>query len=66
MTPDDLRIVADDLQYLAEWGPEISDGKIRRGSAVLRRLLVEDVYGHAWREIGKDKQPSLIAVKTTK
>lgn len=62
MTPDDLRIVADDLQYLAEWGSDISDGEIRRGSAVLRRLLVEDAYGHAWREIGKDKQPSLIAV----
>lgn len=62
MTPEDLRIVAEDLEYLADWGPEISDREIRHGSAVLRRLLVEDVYGTAWRAIGNIKQPKLIAV----
>lgn len=59
---DDIKIVADDLQYLASWGPSISDGEIRRGSAVLRRLLVEDVYGSAWRAIGNHGQPKLLAV----
>jgi hypothetical protein len=62
MTPDDLKIVADDLQFLSEWGPEITDREIRHGSAVLRRLLVEDVYGHAWRATENAKQPRLIAV----
>lgn len=62
MTNDDLRIVADDLQFLSEWGEEITDREIRHGSAVLRRLLVEDVYGHAWRGTGNTKQPRLIAV----
>ena len=62
MTLEELKIVADDLLYLAHWGPKISDGEIRRGSAILRRLLVEDVYGCAWRAIGKSKQPKLIAI----
>lgn len=52
MTRDDLRLVAEDLEYLAEWGPDITDREIRHGSAVLRRLLVEGVYGTAWRAIG--------------
>ncbi|WP_157092262.1 hypothetical protein [Thioalkalivibrio nitratireducens] len=62
MTRDDLRLVAEDLGYLAEWGPDITDREIRHGSAVLRRLLVEDVYGAAWRAVGWKKQPKLIAV----
>lgn len=62
MTRDDLRVVAEDLEYLAEWGPDITDREIRHGSAVLRRLLVEDVYGAAWRAVGWQKQPKLIAV----
>jgi hypothetical protein len=62
MTKDDLRLVAEDLEYLAEWGPDITDREIRHGSAVLRRLLVEDVYGAAWRAVGGQKQPKLIAV----
>ncbi|MDO8862702.1 hypothetical protein Q6D67_13405 [Haliea sp. E1-2-M8] len=62
MTRDDLEVVADDLLYLAEWGPEITEREIRHGSAVLRRLLFEGVYGTAWRAIGWPKQPKLIAV----
>lgn len=62
MDRDSLVAVAEDLHYLSQWGPEISDAEIRRGTAVLRRLLVEDAYGAAWRAIGKEKQPSLIAV----
>ena len=62
MDIDELKIVSDDLEYLASWGPDITDREIRQGSAILRRLIVEDVYGHAWRSIGKAKQPKLIAV----
>jgi hypothetical protein len=62
MNREDLLTVADDLNYLKQWGPTISDGDIRRGSAILRRLLVEDAYGQAWRSIGRPKQPGLIAV----
>lgn len=62
MDQDALIAVAEDLEYLAGWGAEITAGEIRRGTAVLRRLLVEDAYGTAWRAIGLTKQPSLIAV----
>jgi hypothetical protein len=62
MDYDSLVAVAEDLEYLAKWGPDISNAEIRRGSAVLRRLLVEDAYGAAWRAIGEIKQPSLPAV----
>lgn len=62
MDYDALVAVAEDLEYLSEWGDQISNAEIRRGTAVLRRLLVEDTYGAAWRAIGQNKQPSLIAV----
>ena len=66
MDSDALLAIADDLNYLGQWGPEIGDGEIRRGSAVLRRLLVEDAYGVAWRQVGKSKQPRVIAVDLLK
>jgi hypothetical protein len=62
MDRDSLVAVAEDLEYLSTWGPSIPDADIRRGSAVLRRLLVEDAYGTAWRTAGFEQQPSLIAV----
>ena len=65
MTPDEVKIVADDLEFLKQWNSDIPEGDIRRGSAVLRRLLVEDAYGRAWRSIGKPKQPTLVAVDIT-
>lgn len=59
----DIAVVAEDLEYLrAAFGPDISDPDIRRGSAVLRRLLVEGVYGKAWRALGFERQPFLVAV----
>jgi hypothetical protein len=54
--------VAEDLHYLSTWGPNIPDAEIRRGSAVLRRLLVEDAYGQAWRASGRKKQPRVVAI----
>ena len=62
MTPDEIRIVADDLNYLKQWDSDIPEGDIRRGSAVLRRLFVDDAYGTAWRAVGESKQPHLVAV----
>ena len=58
-----LRTVAEDLEHLRkDWGSDIRDPDIRRGSGVLRRLLVEGDYGLAWRALGFVRQPSLIAV----
>jgi len=62
MDKDSLVAVAEDLRYLAGWGGQITDAEVRRGTAVLRRLLVEDAYGHAWRTIGQQKEPTLLAV----
>ena len=62
MDHDSLIAIAEDLEYLSQWGAEISNAEIRRGTAILRRLLVEDAYGTAWRTIGEPKQPSLPAV----
>ena len=62
MNIESILLVAEDLKYLATWRGDIKDQEIRRGSAVLRRLLVEDAHGNAWRSLGRTKQPSLIAV----
>jgi len=62
MKPDALISVAEDLEYLRKWGPEISDADLRRGTSVLRRLLVDGIYSMAWRSIGFSKEPRLFAV----
>ena len=62
MLVDAFLSVATDLLYLRGWGPNVTDDDIGRGSVVLRRLLVEDAYGLAWRAIGMSGQPCLIAV----
>lgn len=53
--------VAEDIEWLSkEWCTLYqppSNAELRRGSAVLRRLLVENALGHAWREFGFEKQP---------
>jgi hypothetical protein len=63
MDHESLICVKEDLEYLQTgWGPDLADPDIRRGGAVLRRLLVEGVYGQAWRAVGFERQPNLIAV----
>jgi len=62
MDTESILLVAEDLEYLATWCGDIKYPEIRRGTAVLRRLLVEVAYGHAWRSLGRPKQPRLIAV----
>ena len=55
-----LRVVAADLDYIIkEWGPEIDDDSLRRDCVVLRRLLVKDNLGQAWRAVGFEKQPKI-------
>ena len=39
----------------------MSTPDIRRGSATLRRLLIESAYSNAWRTIGFLKEPTIIA-----
>lgn len=63
MILSEIKVVTEDLRYLGEaFSSDIRDPDIRRGSAVLRRLLVEGVYGKAWRALGLERQPSVIAV----
>ena len=62
MDSDALITVAEDLGYLSTWSGEMPNAEIRRGSAILRRLLVEGTYSHAWRAVGFAQQPSLFAV----
>jgi len=62
MDRDAIVAVAEDLEYLSSWPGDIQDPEIRRGTAVLRRLLVEDAYGAAWRATGRSKEPTLIAI----
>jgi len=55
--------VASDLTFLREeWDEDIDDDSLRRSSAVLRILLVDGAYGRAWRLVGLDKEPLLVAV----
>jgi hypothetical protein len=63
MDSEQIKYIAEDLEYLrGGWSPDIPDPDIRRGSAVLRRLLVEFSYSKAWRAARFDKQPKVIAV----
>ena len=60
---DYLRVIAEDLELLRDvWKHNYPEPDIRRGSAILRRLLVDGEYLHAWKMVGLDKQPSLRAV----
>ena len=61
------QVVAEDLAYLCEeWDQEISDASLRRSSAVLRRLLVDNEFGRAWRALGFEEQPVVSAMDLEK
>lgn len=63
MDASSLAVIAEDLEHLRDdWSPEISEPDIRRGSAVLRRLLVEQELGRAWRALGFEREPRVVAV----
>jgi hypothetical protein len=58
-----VRIVASDLQYLHdEWNEQIDDDSLRRTSAVLRLLLVQNELQRAWKEAGFVKEPEIVAL----
>ena len=62
MDGEQIRTVVEDLEYLRDtWTGTIPDTEIRRGSAILRRLLVEDELGRAWRAAGNAQQPTIPA-----
>lgn len=53
----------EDLLYLKRsWYNELDRSELRRGSAILRRLFIEDEYGKLWRILGFGKQPTVICV----
>ena len=58
-----LTAIAEDIEYFRSWwdhSPVVADNTtIRHGSAALRRLLIEDVAGKAWRQLGFEKSPTL-------
>lgn len=57
-----LKIVFDDLRYLeSEWGSSIKDDELRRGSTVLRRLLVNGDLLRSWRISGISGHPYIVS-----
>ena len=58
-----LVAVADDIVYLAEhWRDGAAGDELRRGSAVLRRLLVEQELLAAWGQLGIPGHPTVRSV----
>ncbi len=49
------------LYYQKEWKHDMSDASIRRGSASLRSLLLENKLQLAWKYAGFEKQPKILA-----
>ena len=51
-----------DLQHLRDtWGDSVADDELRRGSAVLRRLLVDGELQRAWLAAGRLREPCVHA-----
>src|SRR5258707_1262072 len=55
--------IAEDLEYFREWWTNadraLKNVEIRHASGALRRLLVEDAAGKAWRGVGFEKSPKI-------
>jgi hypothetical protein len=57
---DLLNVVAEDLGYLkSEWNQSVEDAALRRGSTVLRRLLVDGELQRAWKAAGFTREPTI-------
>ena len=57
-----IRLAKSDLVFIArDWDESVEDDSLRRSSGVLRRLLVDDQLGKAWRAAGLAKQPRVEA-----
>jgi hypothetical protein len=66
MTPQErdlIETVASNLRYLRDnWRPNADNHTLRRNSNLLRMLVVDDLYGRAWRALGLSQQPSIVAL----
>ena len=57
-----IRTLLEDLDYLKrEWTPKVTDAALRRGSPVLRRLLVNDDFLKAWHLLRVGHKPHVKA-----
>lgn len=55
-------IIANDLEWFYQsWNTSISDAVLRMGSTALRRLLVHNELQAAWRMVGFEKAPRVVA-----
>lgn len=62
-SPRDLHSVASHLAYLDRaWREDVEDEEIARCSNVLRILLIQGWFRHAWRAAGKGGEPTVCAV----
>lgn len=60
LSKQEIEVVIEDIEYLRDhWAEGASGPELRRGSAVLRRLVVEKYLGHAWRAMGHEKDPKI-------
>ena len=61
-----LENVISDLRYLRDdWDESVDTNNLRRGSPILRRLLVEGDLQKAWRLSGRPHQPRITAESLT-
>ena len=66
MPTDIVENTLSDLTHLAgELHERVDDHSLRRSSAILRRLLVDDELGQAWRADGRERQPIIRAATLT-
>jgi hypothetical protein len=57
-----LTRVAEDLEHLRDdWLQNPKNDAIRRGSVTLRLLLADGVLQRAWKEVGFERQPTIVA-----
>jgi len=62
-----IEIILQDIQYLKkEWGENVDDATLRRGSTILRRLLVNNDLQKAWKLLGFEKSPLIESVSLQK
>ncbi|MBZ2169331.1 hypothetical protein [Marinobacter sp. F4216] len=60
LSKQEVEVVIEDIEYLRDqWAEGATDPELRRGSAILRRLVVEKYLGHAWRAMGHEKDPKI-------
>lgn len=58
-----LSVVRTDLVWLRdEWSHDLGRDAVRRASPALRLLLVDNLYGQAWRAVGLPREPVISAI----